>query len=156
MTIIDYSAKIETITVLELASNTMEIASKSSLLSIFRTLNATSDPNVTISYGILSACDADDSTVSTFGKAIRDGSFDTELKKNYNGRVKVQKGIYVYIVRNPIQVRSSSNSKKGIYISVYSCFMKMMFKCHNHRTAIVFYFSHYNSISNLVVPSSRT
>jgi hypothetical protein len=125
--------------IMESSSNTMEITSNSHeisrLQSMFKILNATDTPNITISYNILSDCAIDQNIVNTLTAAVSDGSFNRELRKNYRASVKVQKGIYLYTVppiRAPLQLPPGNNSKgeffknstfffSHAYISFFSC-----------------------------------
>jgi hypothetical protein len=136
--ITNYDANItEPLRPLDSASNTMEFSSntkekasitklrsKSSdlpgLQSIFKMLNTSNTPNITISYKLLSDCPADDTTVNTLRAAVDDGSFNRELKKNYKGSVKVEKGLFLYIqepIRDPLQPAPAAPPKAaGTYV----------------------------------------
>lgn len=108
--------------IMESSSNTMEITSNSHeisrLQSMFKILNTTDTPNITISYNILSDCAIDENIVNTLTAAVSDGSFNRELRKNYKAPVKVQRGIYLYTVppiRAPLQLPPANNSKGEIF-----------------------------------------
>jgi hypothetical protein len=139
---------------MEFASNTMEKASTTTsrsrssdlpgLESVFKMLNTSNTPNITISYKILSDCPADDTTVNTLRAAVDDGSFNRELKKNYKGSVKVEKGLFVYIpepVRDPLQPAPAAPPKAaGTYVQSCILFYFLNFV---QEFCFEFYFSYY-------------